>query len=610
MVVRFPLLYREKFQILHREGGRGRGRGRERESGHGCELRERESERGGNVGLTPFDRAKGEGEGGHVFGLPITAVRWPENVTKKNQVSFPEANYEVEMHDAKAQIEDWRQLYWETHLQECLDEAAERALLPGFGGNISELEIPDSILSSIGHTRNGACHCSKLSYHCNKFGCYARCLKLQGVLCDGVTDLLRTSNLEGLVLRRIISGRQVSPVSFAVPIVLLICMVDGVVKLINQNVETLVSIALVYCKLSSMNVNMICSSVYHMGTCMHGIQYFSIKSSTIFGSKSSSAPSGLLSFLSSGRSLRAVCLADTHMVPESAAAVFEALISSCGLVSLELSGNELQGWISRIDRRFASFSRLSMSLQSLVALTLRGNNLQKNDMEVLDYVLVHMPKLRYLDLSDNPIGDDGVRKLIPYFIMAFEKFSDLSEIWMENCSLSAAGASELCQCLSTLKGQLKTLSIAYNDLGRSKLAEFLGSSLIRNLNIGDIGLGPLGFQELETALPKELSLAYINISENRGGINAAHFIYRIVSQAPNLVSIVARFNLLPSESMPIIVDAMRKSKGKLEQLDLTGNTSLCSSISKSIFSEFQFRGKPVVNLPSFVPSSSPYDDDP
>lgn len=42
------------------------------------------------------------------------------------------------------------------------------------------------------------------------------------------------------------------------------------------------------------------------------------------------------------------------------------------------------------------------------------------------------------------------------------------------------------------------------------LAKFLGSH-VRDLNAADIGLGPLGFQILEEALPTEVALSHINI---------------------------------------------------------------------------------------------------
>jgi len=43
-------------------------------------------------------------------------------------------------HDSVVTV-DWQQQYWEKHLQECLDEATESALLPSFRGGIGELSI-------------------------------------------------------------------------------------------------------------------------------------------------------------------------------------------------------------------------------------------------------------------------------------------------------------------------------------------------------------------------------------------------------------------------------------------------------------------------------------
>jgi hypothetical protein len=78
---------------------------------------------------------------------------------------------------------DWQRHYWEKHLQECLDEAAESALLPSFYGSIDELTIPAKIVSCILHSKDISQQYSRLSYHCSRFGRYARCLRLQSVLC-------------------------------------------------------------------------------------------------------------------------------------------------------------------------------------------------------------------------------------------------------------------------------------------------------------------------------------------------------------------------------------------------------------------------------------------
>lgn len=41
----------------------------------------------------------------------------------------------------------------------------------------------------------------------------------------------------------------------------------------------------------------------------------------------------------------------------------------------------------------------------------RGNNLWKVDAEDLRYALLIMPNLESLDISDNPIEDDGIRSV-------------------------------------------------------------------------------------------------------------------------------------------------------------------------------------------------------
>lgn len=41
----------------------------------------------------------------------------------------------------------------------------------------------------------------------------------------------------------------------------------------------------------------------------------------------------------------------------------------------------------------------------------RGNELRKDDADNLRYALAHIPNLEFLDISDNPIQDDGIRSL-------------------------------------------------------------------------------------------------------------------------------------------------------------------------------------------------------
>ncbi|WOL07189.1 protein NLRC3 isoform X4 [Canna indica] len=224
-----------------------------------------------------------------------------------------------------------------------------------------------------------------------------------------------------------------------------------------------------------------------------------------------------------------------------------------------------------------------------------------------------MPALRSLDISDNAIMDAGIRSIIPYFIWAVQKPYPLLDIKLNNCNLSCSGVADLLRSLSTLMEPLNTFSVAENDLGSvvaAPLAKFLTSSGVRKLNIEDVGLGTLGFQQLEDQIPKEMVLQCINISKNRGGIRAAYFISKLLMCAPNIAYIHAGGNIMPPESAEVIHDALIESQGKLEVLDLTGNIKLCQSDYTARLLEFEHRGQPFVIIPRPSSSSTPYDDDP
>ncbi|KAJ6812183.1 NACHT, LRR and PYD domains-containing protein 4E isoform X1 [Iris pallida] len=496
---------------------------------------------------------------------------------------------------------DWLQLYWEAHLQNCLDEVAERALLPAFDGHISGVEVSDSILNSIGYMGGRTHDYSRLSYHCNKFGQYARCLRLQSVFCVAETcDLLKTCKLQALTFRRIMHTYF--------PHVAGLCM------LLKQNRETLLSIELVYSQLSPACVNQIFNSIYKEGAETHEIRHLSIRSSVIFGYKSSLIPDGLSSFLSAGRALETLCFYDTRMGPKFANYIFSTLLESSGsLISLEISENEIAGWLSGFHKKSISLSSQSNISNSLKVLNLRGNNFCKVDAEYLSQALIKMPNLRSLDISENPIEDDGIRKLIPYFIKAFEKVYPISDIKLDNCNLSCLGVTDLLRSLPMSKEPLNSFSIADNNLGSSVasvLAKFLSTSHVRVLNIEGIGLGTTGFQELQKEMPNKVEVVCINISKNRGGIRTAHFVSELILHAPDLVAVNAGYNFLPLESLPIIHDLLRQSKGKLEHLDLSGNIIPCSSVKESRILEFQYRGKPIVTFPPYLSSSILHDDDP
>jgi len=236
----------------------------------------------------------------------------------------------------------------------------------------------------------------------------------------------------------------------------------------------------------------------------------------------------------------------------------------------------------------------------------------KEDAACLRYALVQMPNLEVLDISDNSIEDEGIRSLIPHFVEDFERCSSLADLNLESCELSCDGVTELLNTLSTFKGPLKSLSLADNFLG-SQVAVALGQFLhtsIEVLNVGGIGLGSSGFRELQEGIMKELKLVKINISKNRGGIETAKFLSKLVSLAPELTEVNAAYNFMPVESFNIICSALKVAKGNLERLDLSGNTLCNQPAHMAMLSGIECDVRSILILPSSSSSDAPCDDDP
>ncbi|KAL9257812.1 NLRC3-like protein, partial [Drosera capensis] len=439
---------------------------------------------------------------------------------------------------------------------------------------------------------------SLLYFQCDLFGCYARYLRLQNVFCTPeICKLLQNSELHGLVLWRILNQVQV----------------DGLCRILDQNRNTLTSIELVNCNLSFPSINAICGSLCKGN--LPRVKHFALKRTKLTNGNSFSLPPNLVLLLS-GRSLYSLTICNCDMERDFAKLVLRSLLDvASNLSSLDLSENKISGWLSDFlfktsDQPLVS-SDGSNCLHSLRVLNLMGNSLCKNDIQALKSALVVMPSLEILDLSDNPIGDEGVRSLIPCFAKS-SKHLFLSDLNLENCKLSCHGVNKLLQALSTTNYPLVSLSLADNDLGSqvtAALGKFLGSS-IKSLDVRDIGLGSSGFRELKRCMGEGVNLVSINISENRGGTGAAEFLLRLVSVAPKLVSVDAGYNLLPTESLSTIGSALDRGRGKLRHLDLTGNQKLCEESCIAVLAEFRHNGEPVVRLPTSHTSGALYDDDP
>lgn len=422
---------------------------------------------------------------------------------------------------------------------------------------------------------------------------------MPNVLCVEETCLLlRNARLESLELQWIKSYMHV----------------EGLCKLISQNYRSLKSIKFMHCKFTVSSLDAICDLL-----CMHnpqalGMQHFSIKTSNFLENNFQSSPAGLISLLSSGRSLSSLCLSDNHLPRHFARKVFDTLVdASSGITVLDLSENNIAGWLSHFKyKNRSSTDGTYNSLKSLKELNLRNCNLQMDDVDCLRYALVHVPNLEQLDLSDNPIETSGIRCLIPYFKETSYKYFPLVELKLESCELTCFGVCELLEALSSLRKPLNFLSIGGNSLG-SEIGTALGKFLccgIQALDIEDIGLGSTGFMRAGQAIVKETKLHSINISKNRGGIETARFLSKLFSHAPDLSTVNAKYNFMPKESLSILSSAVKAAKGKLEHLDLRGNIICGQQVHLSELAEFQTNGFSILELSSSPALNEPYDDDP
>ncbi|WOG85923.1 hypothetical protein DCAR_0105116 [Daucus carota subsp. sativus] len=93
---------------------------------------------------------------------------------------------------AAYKFENWREQYWNCHIQMCLQWAAAIASNPNFKRSLGEVMIEDSVLKSMGFKKCG-CYSevdfSTVAYHCQHFGLYARCLTLSSVLLQEETSV-------------------------------------------------------------------------------------------------------------------------------------------------------------------------------------------------------------------------------------------------------------------------------------------------------------------------------------------------------------------------------------------------------------------------------------
>ncbi|XP_015993479.2 ribonuclease inhibitor [Rousettus aegyptiacus] len=116
---------------------------------------------------------------------------------------------------------------------------------------------------------------------------------------------------------------------------------------------------------------------------------------------------------------------------------------------------------------------LAGSASPLEALRLEGCGLTPASCQDLGGVVASKASLCTLELGDNKLGDAGVAKLCPGLL---SPSSQLRTLWLWECDITASGCRDLCRVLRA-KGSLKELSVAGNAVG-DEGAQLLCESLL------------------------------------------------------------------------------------------------------------------------------------
>eukprot|EP00249_Psilotum_nudum_P011049 c22938_g1_i2 orf=462-2096(-) len=433
--------------------------------------------------------------------------RWPLGIKKRycNALSSSELDL-LGITEDESEV-DWQQRYWEAHLQECLNEAAAQASAPFYEGSIGDVILPDGLLAHIGlqyvNTYGvSAFEFSALKYHFCRFGQYARYLRIRSVLCSSeLINLLISARLQHVAFYSVTHASHV----------------EGLCLLLRQNKESLRAVEFHYCKFSSSALLRVAESMTLGDEPTHFLHHFFVISSSlsIQDDRLSGSASGFVKLLHSCRYLQSAIFFDNQLDSLDASRIFFVLLQAASSLSiLHVSENELEGlFVMELLKSLSSIqcSNLNQGCVSfpLKVLDLRSNSLDSIAIQGLSVCLKFMPLLEQLNLSDNPIEDDGIRALVPYL-----QEVSLLELNVSSCGLSSAGVSALLEALLLSKQSLKCLSMAHNCLGRSiasPLGKFLSKGLVERLDIEDVGLGPVGCSELQEVISHIPNLTHLII---------------------------------------------------------------------------------------------------
>ncbi|KAJ4813263.1 RAN GTPase-activating protein 1 [Rhynchospora pubera] len=178
--------------------------------------------------------------------------------------------------------------------------------------------------------------------------------------------------------------------------------------------------------------------------------------------------------------------------------------------------------------------------------------------------------LRYLNLSDNAMGEKGVRA----FEALLRSQEQLEELYLMNDGISEEAAKALSELIPSTD-KLKVLHFHNNmtgDEGAVAISEVVKkSSLLENFRWSSTRVGTDGGIPLAEALGACVNMKKLDLRDNLFGVEAGLALSKTITKLTGLKEIYLSYLNLEDEGTKEIVNALKSSVPGLEVLEIAGN---------------------------------------
>ncbi|XP_074268947.1 RAN GTPase-activating protein 2-like [Silene latifolia] len=179
-------------------------------------------------------------------------------------------------------------------------------------------------------------------------------------------------------------------------------------------------------------------------------------------------------------------------------------------------------------------------------------------------------QLRYLDLSNNALGEKGIRA----FGSLLKSQNNLEELYLINDGISEDAARAVNELIPTTD-KLKVLHFHNNmtgDTGAIFISEIVRRShLLEDFRCSSTRVGAEGGVQLAESLATCTHMRKLDLCDNIFGVEAGLALSKTLHNLVNIVEIYLSYLNLEDEGAEAVAIALKESAPSLEVLDMAGN---------------------------------------